>query len=185
MVLWFYGSMNAIANCWLLWFYGSVILWMQLLIAGCYVNSFGDRLWDFRGSMWIFLDLCEFFWVIVCGIFVALCVSSVIYVNSFGWSSMEFSVALCESSLIYVNSFGRSSVEFFVALCESSWSMWILLGDRLWNFLGSVWISLICVNSMFNLLTAWLLLSVCDPFVFQFNSWLDAWTSLNWRLWNY
>ena len=118
MVLWFCDSMNAIANCWLLWFYGSVILWMQLLIAGCYVNSFGDRLWDFRGSMWIFLDLCEFFWVIVCGIFVALCVSSVIYVNSFGWSSMEFS-----------------------GLCVNlPWSMWILLGDRLWNFCGSMWI---------------------------------------------
>ena len=150
MVLGFYGSMIALLwfyDFMVLWFYGSMILWLQLLIAGCYVNSL----------------------VIVCGIFGDLCESSVIYVNSFGWSSVEFSwlyVYLPWSMWILLGDrlwnflwlcvnlpwsmwilLGDRLWNFLWLCVNLPWSMWILLGDRLWNFLGSVWISLICVNS--------------------------------------
>jgi len=125
MILWFYGSRVLwFYDCtfMVLWFYGSMVLWFcdsMIAIANCWLlcEFFGDRLWDFRGSMWIFRDLCEFFgdrlwnfrgsvWI-----FLDLC-------EFFWWSSVEF-------SWLYVN---------------LPWSMWILLGDRLWNFRGSVWI---------------------------------------------
>jgi len=101
-----------------------------------YVNSFGDRLWNFRGSMWIFRDLCEFFWVIVYGIFVALCEFSVIYENSFGDRLWNF----------------RGSVWIFRDLCEFYVQLanCLVVGICMWPFRpsSSVYFSAGCWTSL-------------------------------------